>query len=58
MDSLLALLNRIEDFLDRTKFAIRKKLHLIKPVMVEPYRGYGNRQAVSITERLSRIRAS
>ncbi|MGB3849222.1 MAG: phosphatase domain-containing protein [Tunicatimonas sp.] len=52
MDSLLALLDRIEDSFDRTKFAIRKKLDLIKPVMIVPYRGYGNRQAVSITGRV------
>ncbi len=51
-NSLLTLLDRIEDSFDRTKFAIRKKLDWIKPVMIVPYRGYGNEQSVTLTGRV------
>ena len=51
-NSLLALLDRIEDSFDRTKFAIREKLDWIKPVMIVPYRGYGNEQSVTLTGRV------
>lgn len=49
---MLTLLNRIEDSFDRTKFAIRKKLDWIKPVMIVPYRGYGNEQSVTLMGRV------
>ncbi len=51
-NSLLTLLDRIEDSFDRTKFAIRKKLDFIKPVMIVPYRGYGNEQSVTLMGRV------
>ena len=51
-NSLLALLDRIEDSFDRTKFAIREKMDWIKPVMIVPYRGYGNEQSVTLTGRV------
>ncbi len=51
-NSLLTLLNRVEDSFDRTKFAIRKKLDLVKPVMIVPYRGYGNEQSVTLMGRV------
>ena len=51
-NSLLTLLDRIEDSFDRTTFAIRKKLDLIKPVMIVPYRGFGNDQSVTLMGRV------
>lgn len=51
-NSFLTLLDRIEDSFDRTKFAIRKKLDLIKPVMIVPYLGYGNDQAATLMGRV------
>ena len=51
-NSLLTLLDRIEDSFDRSKFAIRKKLDLIKPVMIVPYRGFGNEQSVTLMGRV------
>ena len=51
-NSLLTLLDRIEDSFDRTKYAIRQKLDLIKPVMIVPYRGYGNDQSATLMGRV------
>ena len=51
-NSLLALLDRVEDSFDRTKFAIRKKLDLVKPVMIMPYRGFGNQESVTLMGRV------
>lgn len=50
--SLLTLLDRIDDSFDRTKFAIRQKLNLVKPVMIVPYRGYGNEQSATLMGRI------
>lgn len=51
-NSLLTLLDRIEDSFDRSKFAIRKKLDLIKPIMIVPYRGFGNEQSATLMGRV------
>ena len=51
-NSLLTLLARIEDSFDRTKFAIRKKLNRIRPVMIVPYRGFGNEQSATLMGRV------
>ena len=51
-NSLLILLDRLEDCFDRTKFAIRKKLDLVQPVMIVPYRGFGNEQSVTLLGRV------
>ena len=51
-NSILSLLDRVEDSFDRTKFAIRQKLNVVKPVMIVPYRGYGNEQSVTLMGRV------
>ncbi len=49
---LLRTASRIEDVFDKALFAIRKRLNRIEPLVILPYRGFGNRQSVKIMGRV------
>ncbi|MEM6842667.1 MAG: phosphatase domain-containing protein [Bacteroidota bacterium] len=49
---LLNFFSRADDALDRTKFAFKKRFNLIDPVVIQPYRGFGNRAVVSLSGRI------
>ncbi|MEQ9438649.1 MAG: DUF2183 domain-containing protein [Cyclobacteriaceae bacterium] len=52
VNPLLNYLSKADDTLDRTKFAIKKRFNLIDPVLIMPYRGFGNRSSVRLTGRI------
>ena len=52
LSSLQSLLDHVGDSFDRTKFAIRQKLNRVRPVIIVPYRGFGNHQSVTIRGRV------
>ncbi|MEM8965270.1 MAG: phosphatase domain-containing protein [Bacteroidota bacterium] len=52
INPLLNFLSRADDVIDRTKFAFKKRFNLIDPVVIQPYRGFGNRISVSISGRI------
>jgi hypothetical protein len=51
-DFLLKTLSGIEFAYDKSSFIIRKKLNSILPVIIFPYRGYGNSSSVTIWGRV------
>ncbi len=52
LSSLQSMLDRVEDSFDRTKFAVRQKLNRVRPVIIVPYRGFGNQQTVTLQGRV------
>ncbi len=49
---LLKFLSKADDALDQKKFAFKKRFNLIDPVAIQPYRGFGNQEQVTISGRI------
>lgn len=49
---ILNWLSQADDALDRGKFALKKRFNLIDPVVILPYRGFGNQQHASLSGRV------
>ena len=52
LNRFLGLLSRADDTLDRTKFAIKKRFNLIDPIVIMPYRGFGNQTEIKLSGRI------
>lgn len=50
--NLLRTISRVKSTVDKIKFSARRKLGRIGPVMILPYRGYGNHESVNIGGRV------
>ncbi|WKN43059.1 App1 family protein [Tunicatimonas pelagia] len=51
-NSLLKFLSKADDILDQKKFAFKKRFNLIDPVAIQPYRGFGNSEQITISGRV------
>ncbi|MEM9831276.1 MAG: phosphatase domain-containing protein [Bacteroidota bacterium] len=49
---LLNFLSRVDDALDRKKFAFKQRFNLIDPIAIQSYRGFGNRSLISLNGRI------
>ncbi|MGB3589601.1 MAG: phosphatase domain-containing protein [Tunicatimonas sp.] len=48
----LNFLSKVDDVIDQRKFAFKKRFNLIDPVVIQPYRGFGNLEQVKISGRI------
>ena len=51
-DKLLTALEQLEHSLSKTKFEVKDKLHLLEPINIMPYYGFGNEQYVYVKGRV------
>jgi phosphatidate phosphatase APP1 len=54
--SILKKVNILDDKFDNLKFKVRKKLGRIGPIWIQPYKGYGNSQALYLKGRVLKDR--